>query len=226
MRRLPTRSPADLLRKMAADARDEATLFENAAQETSASSVLALLAHVGRRRASSDRTLSRVAAAVGLPKGAKDRIRRFMATRVGTIVDKDEIRGVAGIHEWARRVRELRLEEGWPINSSQTRDDLRPGQYVLEATQPDLAIRERWRTAHEVRRSGGTSGSRLLTYLEAYLGNPVAKDEIAYVANVQDPSLIMQELLHDGWQIESSVDNPGLRPGQYRMTSREKSKPS
>jgi hypothetical protein len=221
-RRTPAGDPADLLRKLATEARNEAVLFEKSAETISAASVLALLAEMGRRRAVADRTVSRVAAAVGLPKGAKDRIRWFLVVRVGMVVDKDEISGVAGIHEWARRIRELRLEEGLPINSSQTRDDLRPGQYVLEATQPDVRIRDRWEVANEIRRSGGTASDRVLRYFQANVGNSIAKDEIAYAANVRDHSSLVQELVHDGWQIESSVDNSELQPGQYRMTNGER----
>jgi 5-methylcytosine-specific restriction endonuclease McrA len=35
--------------------------------------------------------------------------------------------------EWARRVRELRDEEGWPIFPHKDRADLKPGQYILES---------------------------------------------------------------------------------------------
>jgi biotin operon repressor len=43
--------------------------------------------------------------------GAKTRIRRYLEERVGEVVYGEELAAVAGISEWARRVRELR-EEG------------------------------------------------------------------------------------------------------------------
>ncbi len=46
--------------------------------------------------------------------GAKTRIRRYLEERVGQVVYGEEISAVAGISEWARRVRELR-EEGLAI---------------------------------------------------------------------------------------------------------------
>ena len=46
--------------------------------------------------------------------GAKSRIRRYLEERVGQVVYGEEIAAVAGISEWARRVRELR-EEGLAI---------------------------------------------------------------------------------------------------------------
>jgi hypothetical protein len=38
--------------------------------------------------------------------------------------------------EWARRVRELRNEEGYQILTHHDRSDLKPGQYVLETAKP------------------------------------------------------------------------------------------
>ena len=52
-------------------------------------------------------------------------------------MDSDELRDVAGgITEWARRVRELRSEEGYQIQTHNDRGDLRPGQYILEDPTP------------------------------------------------------------------------------------------
>lgn len=41
-----------------------------------------------------------------------------------------------GITEWARRARELRNEEGYEILTHNDRDDLKPGQYLLENPKP------------------------------------------------------------------------------------------
>lgn len=68
---------------------------------------------------------------------AKDRIREFLLDRVGHVVTSTEISAAAGISEWARRVRELRDEEGWPILSHHDNAKLKPGEYLLEATPPD-----------------------------------------------------------------------------------------
>jgi len=52
-----------------------------------------------------------------LSPSARDRLRRYFEQHVGEIVDKDELAQVAGIHEWARRVRELRDDDGAHRNS-------------------------------------------------------------------------------------------------------------
>ena len=43
---------------------------------------------------------------------------------------------MAGVSEWARRVRELRNEEGYQILTHHDRDDLKPGQYILVTSKP------------------------------------------------------------------------------------------
>jgi 5-methylcytosine-specific restriction endonuclease McrA len=55
---------------------------------------------------------------------------------VGKIVDREQIDYVAGIAESVRRVRELRDERGWPINSHIDEPGLEPGQYRLTSSDP------------------------------------------------------------------------------------------
>ena len=64
----------------------------------------------------------------------KNKILQFLRENVGRIVTGEELRYVAGDKtEWARRVRELRTEEGWPIITKTTgRPDLPIGGYLLE----------------------------------------------------------------------------------------------
>ncbi|MCA3309633.1 MAG: HNH endonuclease [Roseomonas sp.] len=52
-------------------------------------------------------------------------------------MEPEELRLVAGgKSEWARRVRELRNEEGYQILTNNDRSDLRVGQYLLENPKP------------------------------------------------------------------------------------------
>jgi hypothetical protein len=71
--------------------------------------------------------------------GARDRIRDFFLKNVGNIVSTDAISKVARIHDYQRRIRELRNEEGLQILSHKDRHDLKPGQYVLE-TKKQLPV--------------------------------------------------------------------------------------
>ncbi|MFH1158924.1 MAG: HNH endonuclease [Pseudomonadota bacterium] len=65
--------------------------------------------------------------------GSKERIRRFLLAHIGQVVTSIQIRDAIGmdVSEWARRVRELRDEEGWPILTHNDSTDLKPGQYLL-----------------------------------------------------------------------------------------------
>jgi hypothetical protein len=118
--------------------------------------MLVVLAEMGRRQAEVRELLSQAGTRIGLPGGAKARILRYLLITRGKVVDKEELSGVSGIYEWARRVRELRLEEGWPISSNENRHDLKPGEYLLEDIKPDLALRERWKSASGQRRLART----------------------------------------------------------------------
>src|SRR3954470_11194608 len=71
--------------------------------------------------------------------GSKERIRRFLRANVGEIVTSLHIREAAGaaVSEWARRLRELRDEEGWPIRSHNDDASLKPGEYRLESLPPE-----------------------------------------------------------------------------------------
>lgn len=65
-------------------------------------------------------------------------LRRFLRAKVGVVVSSKELRDAVGpnVSEWARRVRELRDEEGWPILTHNDTTTLKPGQYLLRETPP------------------------------------------------------------------------------------------
>jgi hypothetical protein len=64
-------------------------------------------------------------------KGARAKLREHFLNNIGVTMNSDELRGIAGISEWARRVRELRSEEGYQILTHNDRSDLKPGEYLL-----------------------------------------------------------------------------------------------
>ncbi|MEA4816305.1 MAG: HNH endonuclease signature motif containing protein [Lachnospiraceae bacterium] len=72
--------------------------------------------------------------------GARDKLRKYFLDHLGEVLDSDTLREVAGISEWARRVRELRNEEGYQILTHHDRSDLKPGQYILENPKPQPAF--------------------------------------------------------------------------------------
>lgn len=69
-------------------------------------------------------------------KGSRATLRDFFISNIGKVVDSNTLREVAGTSEWARRVRELRNEEGLNIVTHNDRSDLKPGQYLLINLKP------------------------------------------------------------------------------------------
>lgn len=69
--------------------------------------------------------------------GTKERIRQYLGSRVGQVVKGSEIRDAVGnVTEWARRLRELRENEGWDIRSHIDDSTLKPGEYRLATIPP------------------------------------------------------------------------------------------
>jgi 5-methylcytosine-specific restriction endonuclease McrA len=75
--------------------------------------------------------------------GSKARIRQFLLANVGRVITSIEIRDAAGteVSEWARRVRELREDEGWEILTHNDKAGLKPGQYLLKTAPKNSTIK-------------------------------------------------------------------------------------
>lgn len=75
------------------------------------------------------------------PRGARAKLRAYFLANIGRVMDATELRPIAGdTSEWARRVRELRTEEGFLILTHNDRADLKPGEYLLETAKPQPAF--------------------------------------------------------------------------------------
>jgi hypothetical protein len=93
---------------------------------------------------------SKLGVALGVEAGfsktsARDRIRSYLEMHEGCVIEGDELAGISGISEYARRIRELRNIEGLPIIAGPATDPmsglkLRPNQYVLRTSR--LSINE------------------------------------------------------------------------------------
>ncbi len=73
--------------------------------------------------------------------GARGKLRTHFLANIGRVMGSEELRAVADNQsEWARRVRELRTEEGYLILTHNDRSELKPGQYLLETAKPQPAF--------------------------------------------------------------------------------------
>jgi len=60
--------------------------------------------------------------------GAKSKLRVHFLANLGRVMDSEELKAVAdGKSEWARRIRELRDEEGYQILTHNDLSELKPG---------------------------------------------------------------------------------------------------
>lgn len=76
------------------------------------------------------------------PKSSKQLILDYFLANRGKILESRDIQAASGgAVEWARRVRELRNEEGYQILSHKDRADLKPNQYLLETTKRTPAFK-------------------------------------------------------------------------------------
>jgi HNH endonuclease len=68
--------------------------------------------------------------------GSKQLILEFFLHNIGKVLESRDIQKASGgAVEWARRVRELRNEDGYQILSYKDRADLKPNQYLMETIE-------------------------------------------------------------------------------------------
>lgn len=68
--------------------------------------------------------------------GARTKLRAYFEKNVGRVVTTKELSDIAGIHDYQRRIRELRNEEGMQILSHKDRDNLKQNEYLIETLTP------------------------------------------------------------------------------------------
>lgn len=131
---------------------------------------------------------------------ARDRILHYLKKYVGIVLSGDELMVVAGISEYARRVRELRVEHGWRILTGMTLKNmeteelsllfnnaplrLKPDQYVLISARQDEEAAYRWHVANDIRKRKDIAvREKLLLYFRKFVGKEISGEELRYVAN-------------------------------------------
>ena len=123
---------------------------------------------------------------------ARDKLREHFLLNLGRVMDGDELRPIAnGISEWARRIRELRDEEGFQIHTHNDRSDLKPGQYILVSAKPvpsfqrDISKETR---ALVLDRNGFTCQMCGAVAGEPHPGNPAQKARL-HIGHIIDKSM-------------------------------------
>jgi len=148
--------------------------------------------------------------------GGKSRILSYFLERVGQDIAGEELAEISGIQEWARRVRELRVQDGYEIR------ELGSSTYRLESAVPDARRAAIWKRANVIRRQRGSGLERIAALLDACVGEVVSREQIDYVGKISEGSRRVRELRDEhGWPIDSHVDDPTLGPGEYKLMSND-----
>lgn len=170
---------------------------------------------------------------------ARSRIQRYLRLHVGEFIDRRELAAVAGISEWARRVRELRTQAGFLIVTGEeakrladdgewsdelpSPEDAKVHHYLLLDAVPDREAAYRWKRANELRKDPRGVRARMLDYLLDFVGRPVPGDELQYIANgATEWARRLRELRTEhGWSVTTrNTGRPDLPVGVYLLESR------
>ena len=166
---------------------------------------------------------------------ARDRILYYLLKYPRKIIKGEELMVVAGVGEWARRVRELRVEFGWSVATGYTIkemadeeefetpeisiSDLSPDDYVLLSEDQDRDAAYRWNVANQIRKKKDLSvRDKILEYLKANVGKPITGEELRYVANNRTEwARRVRELRTEyGWLVTTKfTGRPELAVGSY-----------
>lgn len=126
-----------------------------------------------------------------------DRILYYLLAYPMTPICGEELMVVAGIGEWARRVRQLRVEFGWRIVSGVTFQEtlseelfgesqmprLKPDEYMLIDNVQDRDAAHRWNVANQLRKTDQAVRDKLLQFFRCNVGAQITGEELRYVAN-------------------------------------------
>jgi hypothetical protein len=164
---------------------------------------------------------------------ARDRILYYFRQYPGTIINGDELLVVSGIQEYARRLRELRVQFGWGIVSGVTIQEMRdeeaedvpdefiamkPNEYVLLSAEEDRDAAHRWHLANTIRKQSGSVRDKILKYFRENRGRSVTNEELRYVAGdkTEWARRVRELRTEQGWPIATkTTGRPDLGIGVY-----------
>ncbi len=179
-----------------------------------------------------------------IAKSARDRILYYLKKYPRMIISGDELLVVSGIQEYARRIRELRVQFGWSVMSGLTAkqmaqesefsienvdvESMGPSDYILLSTEQDRDAAHRWHLANEIRKEKISSRDKMLKYFRENVGKKITGEELKYVANdISEWARRVRELrTESGWPIVTrNTGKPELEVGVYVLEADRQSPP-
>jgi hypothetical protein len=165
---------------------------------------------------------------------ARDRILTYLKQYPLTVIDSEELLVVSGITDYQRRIRELRIEFGWPIISGKTAkamwaegewqvykqdvSEMKPDEYILLDSGQDMGAANRWRRINSLRKQKLSVKDKLIKYFLENVGRQITGEELVYLANSsKEWARRVRELrTEDGWTIRTrNTGRPDLPVGVY-----------
>ena len=175
---------------------------------------------------------------------ARDRIIVYLLQYPRRVIKGDELMVVSGIGEWARRVRELRVEQGWSIVTGVTAEEmvragdldlsllgvesLKVDDYVLLDEFQDRDAAFRWNSANTIRKKKLAVKDKLLEFLQVNVGRPVTGEELRYVADgsTEWARRVRELRTEEGWSIATrTTGRPDLPIGAYVLEDMNQTPP-
>lgn len=165
---------------------------------------------------------------------ARSRILFYLRKYPKMVIKGDELMVVAGISDWPRRVRELRVEQGWSIINGLTAREMHleeefplpavdasrlgPDDYILLDQAQDRDAAHRWNMANDIRRLKLSVRDKILEFLRANVGRAVTGEELRYVANdrTEWARRVRELRTEHGWPVATqNTGRPDLPVGSY-----------
>jgi len=165
---------------------------------------------------------------------AMSRLRQYFTDHLLIVLEGNELEIVAGISEYARRVRQLRVEEGYRILTGASPDEsfselsLKPDQYILIEPTPDISAARRWIVANRIRKEDTSVRDKILKFLLENVGQVVTTEELSYLAgNKKEFARRVRELrTEEGYAVATKITGrPDLKVGQYILLSADRIAP-
>lgn len=165
---------------------------------------------------------------------ARERILIYLKQYPLTVIDSEELMIVSGITDYQRRIRELRVQFGWPLLSGSTVkalfeegewleqgidvNSIKPDEYVLLKPVQDRDAALRWNVINSIRREKISVKDKLIKYFRSNVGREITGEELAYLANgATEWGRRARELrTEEGWPIKTcNSGRPDLSVGVY-----------
>ncbi len=169
-----------------------------------------------------------------IASSASDRLLHYFLHYPYTVLPREELAIVAGIDEWARRIRELRVEMGWAILSGIAAkqmaeqeefpvedvniNQMQADDYILIRIEQDRDASHRWNMAKQIRNKESGVREKIIEYLRQNVGREISGEELRYVAKdkTEWARRIRELRTESGWPIVTkNSGRPDLAVGIY-----------